>query len=118
MKHSLGKRLKKTGELTQGYLKDRYGDSKQIRYVHKFALAPVGFIKTLYPVYKKREINKYTPQGRAAIHRNLGVNMAILIALMRCPIMGRSIEYADNRISLYAGTKRTMCSHWTRLSIG
>lgn len=31
--------------------------------------------------------------------------MAILIALMRCPIMGRSIEYADNRISLYAAQK-------------
>ena len=105
MKQSLGKRLKKTGVLTQGYLKDRYGESKQIRYVHKFALAPVGFIKTLYPVYKKREINKYTPQGRTAIHRNLGVNMAILIALMRWPTMGRSIEYADNRISLYAAQK-------------
>lgn len=105
MKQSLGKRLKKTGELTQGYLKDRYGKSKQLRYVHKFALAPIGFIRTLYPVYKKREINKYTPQGRAAIHRCLGVNMAILIALMQHPVLGRSVEYADNRISLYAAQK-------------
>lgn len=105
MKHSLGKRLKKTGELPQGYLRDRYGESKQIRYVHKFALVPIGFIKTLYPVYKKREINKYTPQGRAAMHRNLGVNMAILIALMQHPVSGRSVEYADNRISLYAAQK-------------
>lgn len=105
MKQSLGKRLKKTGELTQGYLKDRYGESKQIRYVHKFALAPIGFIKTLHPVYKKREVNKYTPQGRVAMHQNLEVNMAILIALMQHPVVGRSIEYADNRISLYAAQK-------------
>lgn len=105
MKQSLGKRLKKTGELKQGYIKDTYGKSQQLRYVHKFALASIGFIKTLYPAYKRREINKYTPQGRAAIHRNLGVNMAILIALMQHPALGRSVEYADNRISLYAAQK-------------
>ena len=31
--------------------------------------------------------------------------MAILIALMQHPALGRSVEYADNRISLYAAQK-------------
>ena len=31
--------------------------------------------------------------------------MAILIALMQHPVLGRSVEYADNRISLYAAQK-------------
>ena len=105
MKQRLGHRLKKTGELSQGYFKDKYGGSKQIRYIHKHALAPIGFIQTIYPVYKRREVNKYTPQGRVAMHRNLGVNMGILTALMRSPAPGRSIEYVDNRISLYAAQK-------------
>ena len=118
MKTGFGKRLKKTGELTQGYFKDRYGGSKQIRYIHKFAIAPVGFIQTKYPVYKKREINQYTPKGRLAIHKNLGVNMAILLALMRQKEIGRSVEFADNRISLYAAQQGRCAITNNELALG
>ena len=41
-------------------------------------------------------------EGRKEIHRNLRVNMDILLRLMRNPVLNRSIEYTDNRISLYA----------------
>jgi regulator of extracellular matrix RemA (YlzA/DUF370 family) len=51
---------------------------------------------------KKRSINRYTPEGRVEIHKALGVNMETLLWLMKNPRMKRSIEYADNRISLYA----------------
>ena len=45
---------------------------------------------------------KYTPEGRAEIHKNLGINTAVMLALMRMNEPRRSVEYMDNRISLYA----------------
>lgn len=44
----------------------------------------------------------YTPEGRAEIHKNLGINTSIMLALMRIKEPRRSVEYMDNRISLYA----------------
>ena len=54
------------------------------------------------PHWKKKKVCKYTASGRAEIHKNLGLDMDILLKLMRNPSIGRSIEYMDNRISLYA----------------
>ena len=51
---------------------------------------------------KKRSINQYTPEGRKEIHSNLGINMKLMTALMRQPLRNRSVEYADNRISLFS----------------
>ena len=51
---------------------------------------------------KKRSVNRYTESGREEIHRMLGINVEILTWLMRNPRLDQSVEYADNRISLYA----------------
>ncbi len=84
-------------------VKERYGDSEQLRYVSGIALAPIGYIRHEYPMAKKASTNSYTPQGRAEIHKNLEqVNMEILHYLMRHPVEFRSIEYNDNRLSLYS----------------
>lgn len=83
-------------------IKKRYGKSKQLIYVYGFALIPIGYIRHKTPLDKKRSINKYTPEGRAEIHKNLeAINMDILYHLMRNPVKQRSIEYNDNRLSLY-----------------
>ena len=42
------------------------------------------------------------PEGRELIHKNLNIDTKTMLWLMRNPVQGRSIEYADNRISLYA----------------
>ena len=44
----------------------------------------------------------YTPEGRKGLHDNLKVDMGILIKLMNTPLKGNSIEYFDNRLSLYS----------------
>lgn len=55
-------------------------------------------------MFKPKNVNRYTPEGRAEIHKNLsGVSISILREMMRNPIMDRSIEYNDNRLSLYCG---------------
>lgn len=59
-------------------------------------------IKTKTPLFKKKKVCKYTPEGREEIHKNLGINTSIMLALMRIREPRRSVEYMDNRISLYA----------------
>ena len=55
---------------------------------------------------KKSRINKYTPEGRVEIHKNLaGINMAVLYYLMNNPCGKQSVEYNDNRIALYVAQK-------------
>jgi retron-type reverse transcriptase len=84
-------------------IQERYGGSKQLRYVSGIALAPIGYVRHEYPMQRKPTTNSYTTEGRAEIHKNLEkVNMSILHYLMRNPVMYRSIEYNDNRISLYS----------------
>lgn len=84
-------------------VKERYGKSEQLRYVNGIALAPIGYVKHEYPLGKKLIVNSYTAAGRAEVHKNLErVDMNILHYLMRNPLTYRSIEYNDNRLSLYS----------------
>ena len=85
------------------FIKERYGDSDQLRFVRGYALIPIGYVKHRNPMMKRRVINSYTTEGREAIHKKLGRNIDtnIMHYLMRNPIPYRSAAYNDNRISLY-----------------
>ena len=64
----------------------------------------IGYLKHKAPMFKPKKVNRYTPEGRAEIHKSLScVNISILREMMRNPIMDRSVEYNDNRLSLYCG---------------
>ena len=84
-----------------GAVMDRYGESKQMRFIKNLPFAPINFVQTKPPMCKNRSVQKYKPEGRAEIHDNLGINSKMLQALMRQQLYGRSAEYADNRLSLY-----------------
>ena len=94
--------LTKSGRLQSGYIQERYGKSKQLRFLNGHPLIPVGYVQTKDAQHKKKTVNRYTPEGRAEIHKNLGFNTSTMIWMMRNPVLGRTIEYADNRISLFA----------------
>ena len=102
MKNRLYGRLKKNGTINAVYIRKQYGKSKQIRFVSEKPICPIGYIKTKNPMHRKKAICKYTVEGRTAIHSSLKINIAIMLALMRINEQRRSIEYMDNRISLYA----------------
>ena len=87
---------------TSKYIKRRYGKSKQLRFVSIYPIAPIGYVQNKHPMSKKKSVNKYTEQGRAEIHEKLGIDTSTLLKLMKNPVSDRSIQYADNRISLYA----------------
>jgi len=79
----------------------RYGASDQMRYLNEFAIAPVGYIKMRFPMKKAQSVNKYTLDGRAEIHKNLKMDLSVIRRLMENPVLNRTIQYADNRISRF-----------------
>lgn len=100
------------------YIRERYGKSKMLRFVDGNALIPLAYVHHKNPKNKRRAVNSYTPEGRAAIHRNLGVNTAILISLMKNPVQQQTIEFNDNRLSLYCGQRGKCFVTGQELEIG
>ena len=102
MHNRLRNDLTRKGELKKGYIKEKYGKSSQLRFLHGRPVVPIGYIQSRNAQHKRKSVNKYTPEGRELIHKNLNIDTKTMLWLMRNPVQGRSIEYADNRISLYA----------------
>lgn len=99
-------RLQKKGKITNRYIKEKYGTSREIRYLNGHAVVPIAYVQHRMPMDKKNKVNKYTPEGRAEIHKNLsGINMSVLYHLMNNPAGKQSVEYNDNRIALYVAQK-------------
>ena len=94
--------LSKKGQLRNGFIKEKYGASRQMRFLHGRPVIPLGYVQPKNAQHKRKSINKYTVKGREQIHKNLAIDTATMLWLMRNPVKGRTIEYADNRISLYA----------------
>lgn len=93
---------KRKGEIQNSYLAKRYGKSKQVRWISGMPLIPIGYYKSRNPMHKKGSINQYTLEGREEIHKQPDVFfIEMMHYIMRNPLQGRSVEYNDNRISLY-----------------
>ena len=106
IKNRLQERVKRRSDQPIPEYAKRYAKSKEIRFIGKNILLPIGYIQHHPPIHKKKSVNKYTAAGRAEIHKNLeSVDMTILHILMRNPIMSATVEYNDNRISLYVAQK-------------
>lgn len=94
--------ISREGTLRNGFIKDKYGKSRQLRFLNERPMVPVGAVPQKNAQNKRKSVNKYTAKGRELIHKNLAINTEAMLYLIRNPVKGRSIEYADNRISLYA----------------
>ena len=84
--------VSRTGRKLTKAEKARYGKSKQLRYIANEPLYPIGYVQHQSPMNKT--VTAYTPKTGE-----------INIKLLHQPLYGRSIEYADNRISLYNAQK-------------
>lgn len=102
LRNRLKENLSKTGYLRNGFIKEKYGASKQLRFLHERPVVPLGYVQPKNAQHKRKSVNKYTVEGRSQIHRDLEIDTATMLWLMRNPVRGRTIEYVDNRISLYA----------------
>ncbi len=105
LNNRLSRRLKKCGSISRKYIAEHYAKSKMLRYISSEPLCPIGYVQTKNPMFKKKKICKYTAEGREEIHRNLKFDetvMTVLHMLARAYLPNRSVEYMDNRVSLYA----------------
>jgi len=99
-------RLQRTGSISNRYIREKYGKSREVRYLNGHALVPIAYVQHRVPMDRKNRVNPYTPEGRAEIHKNLaGFNLAVMNHLMNTPAGQQSIEYNDNRIALYVAQK-------------
>lgn len=91
----------------------------KIMYIGKIALFPVAGIKSKSPMSFSQEICNYTCEGRILVHNKLqGIDMKIIKYLLNNPIPTESIEYNDNRLSLYVGQKGLCAITGKLLEIG
>lgn len=105
LKNKLKTRLKRPNfsKIKGKAIIERYGKSRELRSVLDMAVAPIAYVQHRNPKWKRSVINKYTEEGRQVIHKSLkGFNKDIMLYLMKNPNVKQSIEYNDNRISVYS----------------
>lgn len=107
-----GTRLVRKGRPLSEWERQRYGRSRRLRYVAGTGepIYPIGQVRRIRPRCKQRSWCAYTPEGRVGLHDNLRINVPLMLSLMRQPLKGKSLEYADNRISLF-------CAQWGKCAI-
>lgn len=99
-------RLQRTGSISNRYIQEKYGKSREVRYLNGHAVVPIAYVQHRVPMDRKNRVNPYTPEGRTEIHKNLaGLNLAVMNHLMNTPAGQQSVEYNDNRIALYVAQK-------------
>lgn len=94
-------RLQRTGSISNRYIQEKYGRSREVRYLNGHAVVPIAYVQHRVPMDRKNRVNPYTPEGRTEIHKNL----AVMNHLMNTPAGQQSVEYNDNRIALYVAQK-------------
>lgn len=89
----------------------RFVKSKMLRYVGDIPFVPLGYVKHKSPRRHDSRVNKYTEQGRELIHkRQSSVEQWKVDWIRSHPIINNrnelaTIEYNDNRISLFVAQK-------------
>ncbi len=97
--------VEKTGEIRSLYILEKYGKSKQMRWIGGRPLIPVAYVQHEYPKYKRREVNKYVLKDDYEYQVPNSVNFEIIKYLMENAYKWESIEFADNMLSRYIAQK-------------
>lgn len=83
---------------------ERYKECKRVYEIQGRTILPISYCRHRKTRGKVKALNLYTPEGRAFRHENLSFSNAYLIkSLAMYPVAGQSIEYNDNRVSLFSG---------------
>lgn len=95
-----------------------YSESKQLRFIGRYPIAPISYCQHKTALGLKRGLTPYTERGRKLMHKELQtVDVHLMHALMRQPAYGRSLEYIDNRISLFSAQQgRCAVTGWPFLT--
>ncbi len=103
LRNRLHLRRKKANESIPKYMVKSYGKSGQLRFIYDIPLIPIGYSQHQKQMNFSQK-SLYIAIDREEIHKNQkAVNTSDLKYLMENPIQGQSVEYNDNRISLFVG---------------
>lgn len=120
IKNRLKERVSRKGEIFSTHIRERYGKSRQMRYVDGVPIIPIGYVQTKKPMHKKLSICKYTKKGRDEIHKSLKLDDYVLYVMEQMLYNYKttdSIEYTDNRISVYTAQRGKCAILGTLLNI-
>ncbi|MBQ6624170.1 MAG: group II intron reverse transcriptase/maturase [Mogibacterium sp.] len=89
------------------YFFQKYKDSAAVRYINGMIIVPVGYCRTKPPMCHSPGVNRYTPEGREAIHRMLSDEAygEVLNELSKATFEGMSIKQYDNMLSRFVAAK-------------
>ena len=119
IKNRLNLRKPKEMRFSNKAVQERYGNSAQLKWVDgKYPIAPIGYCKSRNPMSAKAGTNQYTPEGRKLLFKPPDVDTRVMRYLMLNPVENRSIEYNDNRISLYTAQHGKCAVTGRKLEIG
>lgn len=91
----------RNGTITRTYQKFYKQYNWKKRFVANIILFPINGIKWKMARMFSQDRNRYTKQGRIKIHQSLKMDMTVVHYLLKNPNPHRSVEYNDNRISLF-----------------
>ena len=57
-------RLQRTGSISNRYIQEKYGRSREVRYLNGHAVVPIAYVQHRVPMDRKNRVNPYTPEGR------------------------------------------------------
>lgn len=102
-----GCRLKRSGGAMTESEKERYGNSKMVRYVSGIdrPIYPIAYVKYKVAIGTSASVCSFTVDGRMKLHENLNINSHVLVDLYKQPVRQHSMEYLDSRQSLFAAQK-------------
>ena len=94
--------IERQGEITSRFIQEKYGQSKQFRWIKGRMIIPVGYVAYVYPKYKRREVNKY-------VRKHSDVENCISYDVMKYMMENAhhypTLEMADNALSRYIAQK-------------
>lgn len=110
---------KRTGTKSKTYKKYYSEYNPKPQFIADIALFPIYGVKFKAPKKFTQTICNYTAEGRKIIHEKFqGIDVNILKYIMKNPIQNQSLEYNDNRISLYVGQGGKCAITGKKLEIG
>lgn len=84
----------------------RYKDCKRVFEVQGIAILPISYCRHRKTLGKKKAVNLYTPEGRAFKHNELSFsNVHLMQDMANYPVAGQSVEFNDNRLSLFSAQR-------------
>ena len=102
-----GCRLKRSGGTMTESEKERFGNSKMIRYVSGIErpIYPIAYVKYKMAIGISATVSCYVAEERKKLHEDLNINKSILTNLYQQSMNEHSLEYLDSRQSLFAAQK-------------